>query len=148
MPPSLSFPPTELNIKETGKTYKVLCLIRKKWLVLTPEEWVRQHVIGYLIKKLGISSGRIAVEKSFLYNQRKKRWDIVTFDVFGEPELLIECKGFEVALTQDALQQISSYQQVIKAKKLVLTNGIQCFVFDFQSWRQGIESIEVHAPQA
>lgn len=65
MPPSLSFPPTELNIKETGKTYKVLCLIRKKWLVLTPEEWVRQHVIGYLIKKLGISSGRIAVEKSF-----------------------------------------------------------------------------------
>jgi len=141
MTPILSFPPTALKLKKKSTKFEVFCLIRKKWLVLTPEEWVRQHVVGYLIESCGIPSGRIALEKGFLYHKRKKRWDIVTYNIDGEPELLVECKGFEVGLTEESVRQISAYQHVVKAKKLILTNGIDCFVFDFEKWHRGIESI-------
>jgi len=141
MIPTLAFPPTELQLKQRGAKYQVLCLIRKKWLVLTPEEWVRQHVVGYLVHVKKISAGRIALEKGFIYQERKKRWDIVTYDASGSPELLIECKGFEVALDGKVLQQISAYQHIVKAKKIILTNGIACLSYDFQQWQEGIALI-------
>lgn len=141
MTPALIFPPTELKLRKYGTKFQVCCLIRRKWLVLTPEEWVRQHVIGYLIKARQIPIGSIAVEKSFQYLNRKKRWDIVSFNREGEPEILVECKAPMVPIDQTTLYQISAYQQMIKAKKLILTNGMDCFVFDYVMWRQGIESI-------
>lgn len=141
MTPELSFPRTELKLKKKEGKLEVFCLIRKKWLKLTSEEWVRQHVIGHLIRGLKIPAGRIAVEKSFTYNDRKKRWDIVTYNSDGLPELLIECKAPEVTLSEATLLQISTYQQVVKARKLIITNGIQCFTFDYLKWNNGIDSI-------
>jgi len=125
----------------SDEKHQVRCLIRKKWLVLTPEEWVRQHVIGYLIESKKIAPSRIAVEKGLMYNARPKRWDIVTYDDYGLPEILIECKGHEISLNHETLVQIGSYQQQVKAKKLVVTNGMDCFTFDLLQWRSGIESI-------
>ena len=81
----LSFPPTPLSLRKVGEQIHVQCLIRKKWLVLTPEEWVRQHVIGYLVHVKNIPSGSISVEKALTYHQRLKRWDIATFDDEGNP---------------------------------------------------------------
>lgn len=141
MRPRLSFPPTSLQLTVNGDKHQIRCLIRKKWLVLTPEEWVRQHVIGYLIQSKKIAPSRIAVEKGIIYNSRQKRWDIVTYDDYGKPEILIECKGHEIPLSQETLVQIGSYQQQVNAKKLVVTNGLDCFTFDLVQWRSGIESI-------
>jgi hypothetical protein len=137
----LSFPPTELKLQRKVRKILVFCLIRKRWLNLTPEEWVRQHVVGYLIQICHIPAGRIALEKSFQYQDRNKRWDIVCYDDQGQAELLVECKAPEVGLTTETLYQISAYQRVIQARKLIITNGIECFVLDGSTWCQGIASI-------
>ena len=137
----LSFPVTELKLQKKEAKIQVFCLIRKKWLNLTPEEWVRQHVIAYLIRTHQIPASRIAVEKSFHYHDRKKRWDIVSYDGHGQPEILVECKAPEVPVTEETLHQISAYQHVVKARKLILTNGIDCLSFDGIRWHRGIESI-------
>ena len=137
----LSFPPTELKLQKKETKIQVFCLNRKKWINLTPEEWVRQHVMGYLIHSVHIPASRIAVEKSFQYHDRKKRWDIVSYDGQGQPEILVECKAPEVLLTEETLHQISTYQHVVKARKLILTNGNDCLVFDGTTWNRGIESI-------
>lgn len=137
----LSFPPTPLSLRRENEHYKVQCLIRKKWLVLTPEEWVRQHVIGYLIHVKKIPSGNISVEKSLTYNQRLKRWDIATFDADGNPSLLIECKRTNVPCTPEVMVQISAYQNVFQAKKVIITNGLSCHVYHEEKWTEGINEI-------
>ncbi len=141
MMPPLAFPATSLELKKKDQEIYVHCLVRKKWLMLTPEEWVRQHVLGFLIQYKGISPGLISVEKGLTYNHRKKRWDIVTFDVEGYPQILVECKRPEVQCTQDTMVQISAYQHVMQAKKLIVTNGLDCFVFSNGQWNSGIESV-------
>jgi len=137
----LSFPPTPLSLRKVGVKIHVLCLIRKKWLVLTPEEWVRQHVIAYLIHVKKVPLGSISVEKSLTYHQRLKRWDIATFDNEGNPSLLIECKQPKVPCSPEVLVQISTYQKIFQAKKLVITNGINCHVYQGGDWTEGIDNI-------
>lgn len=137
----LLFPPTHLSLKRVGTQIKVQCLIRKTWLILTPEEWVRQHVIGFLIHHKGINAGRISVEKSLVYNQKIKRWDIATFDEYGAPSLLVECKRSAVPCSMEVMVQISAYQQVFKAQKLMITNGLACHVFADGVWNEGLSAI-------
>jgi hypothetical protein len=137
----LSFPPTPLTLSKEGEQVKVKCLIRKKWLMLTPEEWVRQHVIGYLIHVKKIPSGSISVEKSLIYNQRIKRWDIATFDADGNPSLLVECKRTNVPCTPEVMVQISAYQKIVQAKKLMITNGLSCHIYHEGTWTEGIDKI-------
>ncbi|NBV08134.1 MAG: type I restriction enzyme HsdR N-terminal domain-containing protein [Flavobacteriia bacterium] len=137
----LTFPPTVLKLKKVGEQVHVFCLIRKKWLVLTPEEWVRQHVIGFLSDQRKVPLSLIAVEKGFLYNGKKKRWDIVTYDPQGNPKILVECKQTNVGLSTPALLQVSSYQKIIQSDKIVVTNGLDCFVYEGQEWKDGIHFI-------
>jgi hypothetical protein len=137
----LSFPPTPLSLNKEGEQYKVRCLIRKKWLVLTPEEWVRQHVIGYLIHVKKIPSGNISVEKALTYNQRLKRWDIATFDSEGNPSILVECKRTTVPCTPEVMVQISAYQKVVQAEKLIITNGLSCHIYHEGRWTEGVDKI-------
>lgn len=137
----LSFPPTSLTLRKEGEHYKVQCLIRKTWLVLTPEEWVRQHVIGYLIQVKKIPIGSISVEKSLTYNQRIKRWDIATFDSEGNPSMLVECKRPTVPCTTEVMVQISAYQKIFQAKKLIITNGLRCLIYHEGTWTEGIDKI-------
>jgi hypothetical protein len=137
----LSFPPTPLKLSKEGEQIKVQCLIRKKWLVLTPEEWVRQHVIGYLMHVKKIPSGSISVEKTLTYNQRIKRWDIATFDAAGNPSILVECKRTTVACTSEVMVQISAYQKIVQAKKLIITNGLSCHIYQEGIWTEGVDNI-------
>ena len=130
-----------MTLSKEGEQVKVQCLIRKKWLVLTPEEWVRQHVIGYLIHIKKIPLGSISVEKSLTYNQRIKRWDIATFDADGNPSLLIECKRTNVPCTPEVMVQISAYQKIVQAKKLMITNGLSCHIYHEGTWTEGIDKI-------
>ena len=131
----LNLPPVPLKIqKQNGKTL-ILDVIRKKYVFLTPEEWVRQHLVHYLINELGYPKGLIRIESGVKYNERAKRSDVVVYDTNGAPNLLVECKAPSVKLTQAALDQVSVYNKSIQAKQIVVTNGLQhiAFEIDFET---------------
>lgn len=120
----LNLPQTKLNLsRKSGQIY-VFCPIRKKKLVLTPEEWVRQHVIAFLINELGISIGKIASEYSLKYNTMNRRADIVVMNEKTEPHMIVECKAPSISIDSKTLHQAAEYKHVISAEILVLTNGI------------------------
>lgn len=120
----LNLPQTNLKLSRKDGQIYVFCQIRKKKLVLTPEEWVRQHFIGFLTNELKISIGKIASEFSLTYNNMNRRADIVVMDEFGKPSIIVECKAPEIALSDKTFFQIAQYQNTIPAKILILTNGI------------------------
>lgn len=121
----LNLPTAELRLKKIKSIVHVWCLIRNQFLVCTPEEWVRQHYINFLINYKGYPKGRIASEFPLEYNGRKKRADIVVFDAYSNPLVIIECKAPEVPLNQDTLHQIAQYQFELKTVLLGMTNGLE-----------------------
>lgn len=123
----LNLPPAGLDLSRAGEKIFVRCLVRKKKLVLTPEEWVRQHILYALIHHFEISPVRIGVEVGLSYNGRKKRADIVIYSGSAEIELVIECKAPDVNLTNETLFQIAQYNAIFDAKKLLISNGIDHF---------------------
>ncbi len=99
--------------------------LRKKDLILTPEEWVRQHWISYLLNQLDYPKGLVALEKGLKYNQLMKRTDILVFNQKGAPYLLIECKAPQVAINQKTLEQACLYHKELQPDFLILSNGLQ-----------------------
>lgn len=120
----LNLPKAELKLTRRKGDVYVRCLVRQKELVCTPEEWVRQHVINDLITEKGVSKGRIASEFSLEYNGRSKRADLVLFDEFGVPNLIVECKAPEVPISEKVVHQIAQYNAQLNVDKLFLTNGL------------------------
>lgn len=123
--PILSLPPAKLELKKSEHQFLVKCLIRKKWLVLTPEEWVRQHYIYFLLDQLKIPSAFISIEKSIEYGKLKKRWDILVFSKSHKPLILIECKAPNIALSMSTFLQLLTYQRIIQGTFLGMSNGIE-----------------------
>lgn len=123
----LQFSNYDFKIKEDHNQQKIFDIIRKKFVVLTPEEWVRQHIIHYLITALKYPKGLISVEKEIRVNQLKKRYDIVVFDTFQNPWMLIECKEPEVVISDSTLEQLMRYHQVLQCPFWMLTNGKSSF---------------------
>lgn len=113
-----------LNLKRMNGTVYVECLIRRKLLVLTPEEWVRQHVIHFLIEK-AVPKGLIASEVSLKYNERSKRADIVIYGKDQQPIWIVECKATDVPLSEAVFRQIASYNHTLKVEYLMMTNGLE-----------------------
>lgn len=99
--------------------------MRKKKLLLTPEEAVRQKLIYYLINEKNIASGLISIERMIKINNMQKRFDIVIFDTNGKPYIAIECKAPEIKLTQKTMQQLAIYNLYLNAKFLMITNGYE-----------------------
>lgn len=97
--------------------------IRKKWLLLTPEEYVRQQLIQYFIQDKNISSSLIGIEKEIRYHKLRKRLDVLVFDSNGKPFILCECKAPEVKLSQETLYQVARYNVSLNAPHLLITNG-------------------------
>ena len=114
--------------KEKNKTF-IWDVLRKKYIFLTPEEWVRQHFIHYLISDLKYSAGMIAIEKGHQLNSVIKRTDLMVYNSDGKVEILIELKAPEVKIDQKVLTQISIYNQEVNAKYFVISNGIDSFCF-------------------
>jgi len=114
--------------KEEGKVW-IFDVIRKKYLVLTPEEWVRQHFVHYLINHLNYPKSLFRVERSLTYNTLQKRSDIVVHNRMGKPWLLIECKAPDIKLTQKAFNQVAVYNMTIGAQYVGVTNGIVQYCF-------------------
>ena len=113
----------KLKMKEIGKKIYIFDEIRKKYLILTPEEWVRQNFIQYLNQEKKFPIGLIGVEKIVSYNFIKNRLDIIVYDHNGDPYLIVECKAPHVNISQETFYQIGKYNSQLKAKYLVVTNG-------------------------
>lgn len=120
---ALNLPDRGVKIRHTPEGERIFDPIRRKWVASTPEEWVRQHVLNYLVHDLGCPPSLIAVERGSELNGLSKRADIVLHDREGKPVLLVECKAPEVSLGQDALDQASRYNIVFHVPFLMVTNG-------------------------
>ena len=129
---SLNLPSIEKRTKHAHGKVWIFDGIRKKYVVLTPEEWVRQHVIGYLINQLGYPKSLIRVEYSLVYNKLSKRSDVVVFNRSGQPWMVVECKAPEIKLDDQTARQISVYNQTLNASYLVVTNGLVMYCFNTQ----------------
>ena len=131
----LNFPAYAFTLKnKENKTY-ILDLIRKKNLLLTPEEWVRQHCINFLNSELGYPKSLINVEKQIKIHGRLKRYDIVVYTPQGSVSILVECKAPSILISQDTFDQIAKYNMTLNSMYLMLTNGKDhyfCFM-DFEN---------------
>jgi type I site-specific restriction endonuclease len=120
----LNLPVFDINIKEYDGKNVIFDIIRKKYIVLTPEEWVRQHFIHFLINHLGYKKALIGVEKGHKYNTLRKRTDIVVYDRLGKPLVLVECKEPSQRLNQKVMEQAMMYNKTLAAPYIVVSNGI------------------------
>ncbi len=128
----LNLPYYPFKLKSDGNRYLILDELRKKYIVLTPEEWVRQHIIQYLINFKNYPKGLISLEKGLRVNDLLKRTDVLVFDSNTEPLLLIECKAPEVKISQDVFDQAARYNSVYKVKYILITNGLEHFCAEIE----------------
>jgi hypothetical protein len=120
---TLNLPSYSFRTTERDGTRHIYDPIRQTYVTLTPEEWVRQHFVQYLIQELDVPAGLLAVEAPFSYEGRTWRADVVAYDRRGNPLLLVECKAPRVSIGQDAFDQGARYNLVLGAPYLVVTNG-------------------------
>ncbi len=133
----VNYPEPAFRIKqEEGKDY-LFDTIRKRWLLLTPEEWVRQNFIRYLVQVKSYPLSLIAVEKELRLGELKKRFDILVYDNEHQPWLMVECKAPEIKLTESVLQQALRYNISVPVKYILITNGNETM-----GWEKG-ESLEL-----
>ncbi len=132
---SLNLPTYSFKIKKEPQGQKIFDEIRKKYLVLTPEEWVRQHFIQYLKNQLGYPAGLMLVESGLKVNSTSKRSDVLIYNAEGNKLMLIECKAPDIELNQDVFDQAGRYNKVYQAPYLIITNGLQhyCVRIDFNT---------------
>ncbi len=131
----MNFPVYSFRFKNSENKVSIFDEIRKKFILLTPEEWVRQHVIQFLLQDKRYPKSYINVEKLIKINDLSKRYDGVVFQPNGEIFLLIECKAPEVPISQQTFDQIARYNLVLKAKYLMVTNGLNHYFcqMDFEN---------------
>jgi hypothetical protein len=122
----IQYPEPEFRIREENNARQIFDELRKIWLVLTPEEWVRQNFIRYLTRVMNYPSALIAVEKQLKLGELTKRFDILVYDAHHQPWMMIECKAMEVRLDQKVLDQILRYNMSVPVKYMILTNGLHC----------------------
>lgn len=144
----LQLPRFNAKLKEGQNGLEIFDTYRKKYLKLTPEEWVRQHLLHWLTDHLGYHSARLSIEKSLNLNGMNRRYDAVWFDDSGiKPIILIECKAAHVEINQLVFDQASRYNLVIDAPFMLLSNGISHF-FAKINHKKGQYDLLDHVPNA
>ena len=123
----LNLPVFEFKFRQQGARKQIFDIVRKKYVALTSEEWVRQNFLHFLITDKKFPASLIAVEAGLKYNQLQKRLDVLVYDKQGNPYLMVECKATDVKITQDVFDQIARYNMAFKVNYLVVTNGLQHF---------------------
>ena len=126
----LNLPLFEFKIKKENNNTIIFDKIRKKWIILTPEEWVRQNFISYILEK-NYPKSLINCEKVFYVNKVSKRYDIVVYDSSGDAQILVECKSYDVSLIKEHFDQVMRYNLELKSKYVIVTNGLRHFYFEF-----------------
>ena len=137
----LNLPQAKLKLTREQGQLHVWCVVRKKKLVLTPEEWVRQHVIHFLISEKNVPLGLIASELSIQIHQLNRRSDVVVFGTDQHPKLVVECKAPEIALTDKTMHQIAHYNLKLNVDYLWITNGIQHGIFKINRSENTLEQL-------
>ncbi|MCD0475825.1 type I restriction enzyme HsdR N-terminal domain-containing protein [Flavobacterium sp. EDS] len=131
----LNFPSYIFRFKNSENKVSIFDEIRKKFIILTPEEWVRQHVVQFLIMEKKYPKSLINVEKVLKVNGLRKRYDIVVYNPDGTIYILVECKAPEVKISQATFDQIARYNMTMKAQYLTVTNGLSHYFcqMDFEN---------------
>lgn len=124
---SLNLPPFVYKVQPSKTGYQIFDVVRKKYVRLTAEEWVRQHFLHYLIRSLAYPKSLIRLEQSVQYNRIQHRSDIVVYDRSAKPLLLVECKAPSIHLNHEVWRQIARYNAHFNAPLLAITNGLQHF---------------------
>ena len=137
----VDYPVYEFKIRKEEGIEKIFDNVRKKWLVLSPEEWVRQNILQYIMQVKHYPSPLIAVEKEIRLGELKKRCDIVIYSRTSLPWMIIECKEMNSLIDRKVLDQVLRYNITLPATYLILTNGSYCFGFE----RQFKTFIEINA---
>lgn len=122
---ALNFPKYSFRFKNSENKIAVFDELRKKFVILTPEEWVRQHVVKYLILDKNYPKNHVNVEKQLKLGKLTKRYDAVVYHPNGKIKVVVECKAPHIKITQDVFDQIARYNMILKADYLMLTNGLQ-----------------------
>ena len=130
-------PSFKIKTEKDGKKY-IFDGIRKAWLLLTEEEWVRQNFVQHLIAHLKYPASFIALEKEIVLNELKKRFDILIYDRQHKPWLLVECKAPAITLNDAVLQQVLRYNMSVPVEFMILTNGNQTY-----GWKKEAERLEI-----
>lgn len=131
----LNLPPYEIRLKKDNGKVFIFDEVRRKYVALTPEEWVRQHFIMYLINEKNVPAGLIILEKKIVMNSMSRRPDILIHDRLANPLMIVECKAPEVKISQDTFDQVARYNSVLKVPFLAVTNGLQhyCCQMDYEN---------------
>ncbi len=137
----LNLPSFEYRLKNSENKVFIFDVIRKKYIHLTPEEWVRQHWLHHLINKKHYPKSLISVEKQLLVNNLKKRTDIVIYNKLGKPYLIVECKAHTVKITQSVFDQITRYNLSLQAEYLILSNGLNHFFIKYDNKTKSVSQI-------
>jgi hypothetical protein len=128
----LNLPPFEYKVTKIGEKPHIFDIIRRKYLLITPEEWVRQHVLHWLINHHRYPKSLIRTESGLQYNQLAKRTDILVYDREGKTFMLAECKAAHIPLTETVLEQAIRYNAILQAPYLLISNGLEHFLFKIQ----------------
>jgi len=131
----LNFPNYSFRFKNSENKVSIFDEIRKKFIILTPEEWVRQHVVRFLLEEKKYPKSLINVEKVLMVNGLRKRYDVVVFNPNGTIFILIECKAPEVKISQATFDQIARYNMTMEAEFLMVSNGLNHYfcIMDFEN---------------
>lgn len=119
----IEYPEPAFKIKTEGHKDFIFDTMRKKWLLLTPEEWVRQNFVQYLIRVKNYPATLIALEKEITLGELKKRFDILIYDTNHQPWMMVECKAAAIDMNESVLQQVLRYNISVPVKYIIITNG-------------------------
>jgi hypothetical protein len=138
----LNLPSYEYSVREVDERLQIYDLVRKKYVALSPEEWVRQHFLNYLMAHMKVPAGFIRLEGKHRYNSLSKRSDILVFSDTLKPLLLVECKASHIGISPDTLMQLSVYNINIKAAFLAVTNGLSHIYWKKDQVAEGYTKIQ------
>ena len=143
----LNLPPYPIKIQEKGEKRQIFDFLRRKWVALTPEEWVRQHFTHYLVEHKGYPKGLLANEVELRIGEKRLRCDTILYNRELRPRMIVEYKAPTIQLQQKTFDQISAYNLLLKVDYLVVSNGLQhyCCKMDYDHQRyQFLETIPDH----
>ena len=132
--------PSRTRIREDRE--EIWDAIRHKWLVLTPEEWVRQQMIGYLTGHRGVDPMLLRQEQCLVLHGTSRRADIVVYNASAQPLMVVECKAPQVRLTREVLEQAVRYNMVLRVPYILITNGLSHYCFRYDAERNRFEALE------
>jgi hypothetical protein len=139
---SLNFPKYIFRLKTENNREQIFDTVRKKWVALTPEEWVRQHLVQYLVHEKKYPISLIAVEAKINLNKRTRRCDVILFNQLGNPVLIAECKAPEIKINQKTFDQIAAYNMKLNVDYLLVSNGMTHYCCRINDTKNNYEFLE------